>query len=86
MDVCRAAFHQSIVLSCPQGPLVHESLTINSTFSSPQSIPAASISNANFGVFTHHHYHLALRMAHNEFVLVDELSWEKLILQAIAPL
>jgi hypothetical protein len=47
----RAACHQSIVLSYPQRLLVHVSLTIYCTFSSPQSIPAASISNANFGVF-----------------------------------
>lgn len=71
----RAACHQPIVLLYhgAVGACVFHDVRC---FSSSQSIPAASISNANFGVFPphHHHHHWALRMVHNEFV--DELPRE----------
>lgn len=50
---CRAACHQSIVLSYPQGLLVRVSLTVYCTFSSPKRTEYRRLAfqNAKFGAF-----------------------------------
>jgi hypothetical protein len=66
---CRAACHQSIVLSYPQGLLMYVFLSRYTVlFILPKAYRRLAFQNANFGVFPHHHnHHLALHMAHNEF-------------------